>query len=106
MFHLFYITYLSLTFLIFQIVHDSFSESYPHLFTRIPVITYLGHQPKFHKYLNTFVLSCHYYIFLVSNFSMAGSSSDNAEVDRALQAVTQNILSTALKAGDTSTHPR
>jgi len=37
---------------------------------------------------------------------MGEASSDNAEIDRALQAVAQNMLPPAFKAGDTSTQPR
>jgi len=37
---------------------------------------------------------------------MAESLSDNPEVNRALQAVAQNMLSTAFQAGDISTQAR
>jgi hypothetical protein len=82
---------------------------------RSSVITYLGHQPKSHKYFSglsfypvipiSFLSKIYIIVSLLCCTSMAGSSSDNAEVDRALQAVAQNILSTAFKAGDNSTHP-
>lgn len=37
---------------------------------------------------------------------MAASSSDNPELNRALQAVAQNLLPSAFQVGDTNTPPR
>jgi len=78
-----------------------------------PDFTYSGYQPDSHKYLSglsviTISFLSQYSIIasLLCCPNMGDSSSDNAEIDRALQAVAQNMLSPAFKAGDTSTQPR
>jgi len=78
------------------------------------VITHLGHQPECHKYFSG--LSFNPVIIVTSLscqksniallLSMTESSSDNPEVNRALQAVAQNMLSPAFQAGDISTQAR
>jgi len=80
---------------------------------RSPVITYSGHQPESHKYFSglsvitiSFLSQNSIIASLLCCTSMGESSSDNAEIDRALHAVAQNMLSPVFKAGDTSTQPR
>ena len=76
------------------------------------VITHLGHQPKSHKYFSGPLSFYTYRTFLVKDsiiaplLSMAESSSDNPEVNRALQAVALNILDPAFKGQAISTKPR
>jgi hypothetical protein len=74
------------------------------------VITHLGHHSKL---INSGPLSfCGCRAFLVKDsiiaslLSMAESSFDSPEVNRALQAVAQNILDPAFKAQAISTKPR
>jgi hypothetical protein len=76
------------------------------------VITHLGHQPECHKYFSglsfnpvIISLSCQN-SNIASLLSMTESSSDHPEVNRALQAVAQNMLSPAFQAGDISTQAR